>query len=87
MKNQNPIIERLTNDTDARTEVVRQANGSLLIYSGKPQIKDPSGADNGPWSICRTTVTQDSQTGSTTIENTWAVGPWNQRASLTYNYI
>lgn len=87
MKNQNPIIDHLKADNDARTEVIRQEDGSLLIYSGNPQIKDPAGADNGPWSICRTIVTQDAETGSATIENTWTVGPWNKRALLNYNYI
>lgn len=83
----NPIIERLKADNDARTEVIKNEDGSLLIYSGNPKVKDPAGADNGPWSICRTTVTQDAETGGITTENTWAVGPWEKRALLNYNYI
>lgn len=70
----------------ARNEVIT-ANGVTTVYSGTPDVKDPTQADSGSWTICRTIVTKDDQTGATCVETAWAQGSWNDRATLTYKYL
>lgn len=70
-------------DNAARTEVT-QSGGATVVYGGTPDIDDPSRADQGEWTICRTTVRQ--QNGTTLVETAWAKGRWDERASLTYKY-
>lgn len=70
----------------ALTEVIT-ANGITTVYSGTPSIKDPAKADSGTWTICRTIVTKNNQNGATCVETAWAIGSWNDRATLTYKYL
>ena len=68
----------------ARNEVVNK-DGATVVYSGTPDLKDPNEADNGDWTISRTTVTQDD--GIILVDTVWARGKWAERKTLTYKYL
>lgn len=69
----------------ARQEVVTGQNGTVTVYSGTPDLKDPAVAEQGDWEISRTIVQKSN--GNIVIETTWAHGSWDDRASLTYKYL
>lgn len=68
----------------ARTEVTDD-NGTTVVYSGTPHQKDPDRADDGDWTISRTTVSQAN--GATLVDTQWATGHWEDRQTLTYKYL
>ena len=71
-------------DNPARIETHTE-DGATIIYAGNPEEKDLDQADNGPWIIRRTTVTESDST--TLIETVFAFGRWQDKESLTYKYI
>ncbi len=66
-----------------RAEVTKQGSDTV-VYSGTPADPDPANADRCQWTVCRTVVSKAN--GATTVETTWARGPWADRASLDYMY-
>lgn len=77
----------------AETEVTKATVGDVTtttIYAGAPYRRTvDAGGDNAHteevWKIRRTVVVEDGDT--TTVTNTWAEGAWDDRATLTYQYL
>ena len=69
----------------ARQEVVTGQDGTVTVYNGTPDQKDPTMAEQGDWTISRTIVRKSN--GNIVVETTWAHGAWANRSSLTYKYL
>lgn len=71
-----------------KTEVVSSTTNGVkttTVYGGKANVTDPTDADiRTDWNIRRAVIVEDGDT--TRITTGWAVGSWNNRESLTYNY-
>ena len=77
----------------AETEVTKATVGDVTtttIYAGAPYRRTvDAGGDNAHteevWKIRRTIVVDSGNT--TTVSSRWAEGDWNDRATLTYQYL
>lgn len=77
----------------AETEVTKATVDDVTtttIYAGAPTRETVNqNGDNTHtmevWRIRRTVIVEDGDT--TTVTNTWAVGAWDDRTTLTYKYL
>lgn len=74
-----------------RTEVTETTVDKVttqVIYAGHAPLPDTGAATlaNNGWEIKRTIVVENADTGVSNIEETWARGSWDNRASLEYKF-